>query len=983
MTNGDRIRSRDDLTNEKRFLIGGIRSLTEASCRLPERLRSPLQAAGISLAAFASAVLGSQSGLLPVGIPATWGVMAVDTVIVFLLYGVALCLAARGAFRQVLAMAGAVAVIAAANLVTGATGLPLAPGLLLATLGLPGMASPMSLNTALPALLSAGLLVLLCMSGSRRSRWALALGFTLVLIMAVVPYLGYLFGLESARRWLGAGDMAALTTVGLMAIAAIGLGTTAQVHRAFESKRPAVWMPLVMALGSILLCLLLYRALEADQARHLSQVVESEAASIRREIDVHIGHQMWGLAQMVGRLEREDIPVQAWWRRDAEAYIEDGRYPAMAWLDPQLQVRQVAENPQAGEPLDAEHWARVVRVNGLRTRIEETPWARQPLLLKSRKPYYYLFRAVAGPRGSIRGALMVAADPETSLAGVFRPFVERGIHIALRNGERLVYEASGAPWPEPVSEYAVRIPDVGPGWTLTVTPTQALIADYRDPLPETVLAVGIALGLFASALLWTRQLLRRSYADVQELNRSLEQKVAQRTSALEQAIREREKVTADFAHAASHDSLTGLPNRSLFGELLGLSIASLRREGGLISVMFLDLDNFKDVNDSLGHDAGDELLRQASERMRGVLRDADVLARQGGDEFLVLTGKLASSEAAARIAGKILGVLRRPFDLKGCEVHVFASIGISFLNGESAAGDDADPATLVKQADAAMYQAKNNGRNRYEFFSPALQTRVIERVELKNALSTALARGELEVRYQPRVDMMTRRVVGAEALASWEHPVRGAVPAQQFVALAEETGQIDELGRAVLRRIFDDFRRWELAGTELPVISFNVSKRQLRGSRLVHDLRAELAERSHLCHLLEMELAEPILGGQAEYRAVLQEIGCLGVRIAVDDFGTGASSFACFQQLPIDIVKIDRSLVGQLEEDAGAARVTQSIIDLARNFRLRVIAGGIETQAQYLRLREQGCDEGQGYLFGRPLPADEFITCWRQERMAS
>ncbi len=961
--------------------------MTEVTVRLPERLKPVLHVAGTSLVAFALAVVGGQTGVLPLGIPAAWGSVAVDTAAVFVLFGLALCMAASGGFRRVVAVALVVTVIAGANLAAGVTDLPLAPGTLaVALVGGPGLASPMSVNTAFSILLAAALLVLMCAPTSRGRRWMLALGFTVILIVAAVPYLGYLFGLETARRWFGSGsgDMAALTTLGLMAIAAIGLATTAQVQKAVDSTRPAAWVPLAMALGSVLLCLLLYRALEADQARHLSQVVESEAASIRREIDIHIGHQMWGLTQTVGRLEREGIPVRAWWQRDAKAYVEDSLYPAIAWLDPQLRVRQIARSSLESEAPGAERLARVVRSHQLREQIKETPWAQQPLLLMGPGPYYYLFRAVAGPGGSIQGALMVAADPETSLAGVFRPFVERGVHVALRDGGRSVYEASDTPRPEQVSAYAVKIEDVGPGWTLTVTPTRGLIADYRDPLPETVLAVGIALGLLASALLWTRQLLRRSYADVQELNRSLEQKVTQRTSALEQAIREREQATADFAYAASHDSLTGLPNRSLFHELLGHSIASLRREGGLISVMFLDLDNFKDVNDSLGHDAGDELLRQASERMRGVLRGADVLARQGGDEFLVLTGKLVSSEAAAGIASKILAVLRRPFDLRGFEVHVLASIGISFLTGEAAArGGDDDAATLVKQADAAMYQAKGNGRNRYEFFSPALQTRVVERVELKNALGAALARGQIEVRYQPRVDMMTRRVVGAEALGSWNHAARGVVPARQFVALAEETGQIDELGRAVLRRIFDDFRRWESAGVELPVISFNASTRQVRGGSLVHDLRAELAGSPHLGHVLELELAEPVPAEHADYRAALQEIGSLGVRIAVDDFGTGTSSFACFRQLPIDIVKIDRSLVGQMEEDTGAMRITQTIIDLARNFRLRVIAGGIETQAQYLRLREQGCDEGQGYLFGRPQPAEDFITCWRQERKAS
>jgi diguanylate cyclase (GGDEF)-like protein len=748
-------------------------------------------------------------------------------------------------------------------------------------------------------------------------------------------------------------------------------------------RRPVNWLPLAMALGIVLLCLFLYRALEAEQSLHLSQTVAGEASSIRREIDVHIGHQMWGLAQTVSRLERENIPLPVWWQRDAHAFIQDGRYPAIAWFDPRLRLRSMTGNPAEGEMPAPWQLAELVRQKALVARIDAPGPARQPLLLKGDGRYYYLFREIAGADGVTRAALLVAANPQASLAGVFRPFVERGLQVTLYDGNRIVHYASGSDWSQPVARYATSIDGIGPGWTMTVTPSRELIAAYSDPLPETVLVVGVTLGLFASALLWMRQLLRRSYAHVQELNRSLEQKVAERTADLERAVRERDRLTADFAYAASHDSLTGLPNRSLFGELLGVAIASLRREGGLICVMFLDLDNFKDVNDSLGHDAGDELLRQVSSRIRSTLRDADVLARQGGDEFLVLTGRLASRAAAAAIADKILGVLRQPFSLKGCEVHVFASIGVSFLGGDALAGDGSNAATVIKQADAAMYQAKHNGRNRYEFFSPALQSRVAERLELKNALSVALARNEIEVRYQPRVDMASRQVVAAEALVSWRHAIRGVVPARQFVTLAEETGQIEELGHLVLSRLFGDLRRWERAGIELPVISFNASRRQLRGGRLLEELHREFAACPRLAQLVEIELGEREFDGEDDCKAALTEIGRLGVRIVVDDFGTGTSSFACFRRLPVDIIKINRSLVAQLDEDADARRMTQSIIDLARNFRLRVIGGGIETHAQYLRLREQGCDEGQGFLFGRPLPADEFIACWRRERKVS
>ncbi len=736
-------------------------------------------------------------------------------------------------------------------------------------------------------------------------------------------------------------------------------------------------LPIAVALGSLVVGAILYLALEAGQSRNMRRITATDAESIGREIHVRIGHQMWRLEQIADRLERGNTPVDAWWAESAQGYLEDAQYLAIAWLGPHLQIQDTISAEPDNPAIDPGQVQEMLQHHGVQAWVREGAPAREPMLLSTDSRHYLMFRPVAGAEG-LAGALMVVAGLDESLQDVFRPFVDRGYVVRLLSDNRVVHRTPERA-PAAASEYTELIDDIGPDWTLAVTPTPALLETYRNPLPAVVLGVGFALGLFAAALLWTRRLLEHSYSQVRGLNASLERKVEQRTAALARAVREREQATAAFAHAASHDNLTGLANRNLFHELLEHALADVERSGDLLAVMFIDLDHFKDVNDSRGHQVGDELLKQVGQRILAVLRHADVLARQGGDEFLVLATHIASPEAAAGIATKMLEELRQPFDLEGFEANILASIGIAFFRGEAINGNPFENQAylLVKQADAAMYQAKASGRNRYEFYSAELQASVVEPLEQRNALAAALERDELTVHYQPRVELATQRVVGAEALAHCPRPGRSNGAMALFAALAEETGLSREFGKALLQRMCRDLRRWEGAGPDLPLISFNAASAQLRDRRLLDDLR-ECLEGGDLGRHLEVELPERSLTDDPEHRALLQAVSALGIRIAVDDFGASYASFAHIRNFPIDSIKIDESFTRELEHDPNVAMITRSIIELACKLDLTVIADGVETDWQMRWLRDHGCHQGQGALFGAPLPPGEFIDRWRR-----
>jgi diguanylate cyclase (GGDEF)-like protein/PAS domain S-box-containing protein len=432
-------------------------------------------------------------------------------------------------------------------------------------------------------------------------------------------------------------------------------------------------------------------------------------------------------------------------------------------------------------------------------------------------------------------------------------------------------------------------------------------------------------------------------------------------------ITERKALEERLAHQASHDPLTNLPNRTLLTDRLRQALARIRRRGLSLAVMFMDLDNFKVINDSLGHRMGDRLLVSATKRIRSVLRPEDTVARLGGDELVFLLED-TDLDGAIQVAERILEVLREPFTIRGRELFVTASLGITVSDGHGK-----NPPDLLRDADLAMYRAKHSGKARYVLFEETMNTRALERLELEHGLRRAVERNEFVVHYQPNVSLATGKIVFFEALARWEDPERGLLPPDEFVPLAEETGLIIPIGEAVLEEACHRAKDWqEQRPSDPPAVCVNLSARQFWEISLADTVERILHETDLDPHYLCLEITESTAMSDAPVTAAtLEVLQDLGVRAIIDDFGTGYSSLSYLERFPVDYVKIDRSFVGGLAEESGAAVLASGVISLAHALDLKVIAEGVETEEQLERLREMKCDLAQGHLFSEPLTAKE------------
>jgi diguanylate cyclase (GGDEF)-like protein len=420
-------------------------------------------------------------------------------------------------------------------------------------------------------------------------------------------------------------------------------------------------------------------------------------------------------------------------------------------------------------------------------------------------------------------------------------------------------------------------------------------------------------------------------------------------------------------HQAYHDALTGLPNRASFTEHLDEAVRRAKRAGWPLALLFLDLDLFKRVNDSLGHDAGDRLLRVAAERIRRAVREADMLFRMGGDEFTVLLEDLRGPEEAAMVAGRVLEGIAEPLQLQHHELAVTASIGIALYPRDDLVGE-----RLVKAADTAMYRAKELGRNRYAFFAREMNERVESQITLEAALRRALKNDEFVLHFQPRISAATGRAVGAEALLRWKHPEWGLVEPARFVPLLEETGMVVPVGAWVLAEACRQAKAWQAAGLASLRVSVNLSSRQFR-SEALFDAVTEALRLSNLApSMLELELTESLLIDNVDHAmAVMGKLKAIGTAISIDDFGTGYSSLAYLKRFPIDSLKIDRAFVRDIATSPKDAAIVKTISALARSLGIGLIAEGVEEPWQVAFLRAQHCTEMQGYLFSRALPAAE------------
>jgi len=426
-----------------------------------------------------------------------------------------------------------------------------------------------------------------------------------------------------------------------------------------------------------------------------------------------------------------------------------------------------------------------------------------------------------------------------------------------------------------------------------------------------------------------------------------------------------------MTHLAKHDVLTGQPNRMLLQERLAQAIAQAQRHHRQLALMYLDLDYFKYVNDSLGHAIGDQLLVSVAKRLQQSVRASDTVCRQGGDEFVILLTQIEHPQDAAQSAGKILAALAEPHQIGLHELHVGVSIGISIYPN-----DGLDVESMMKNADTAMYHAKSSGRNNHQFFRNEMNQYAKQRLSMEGGLRRAINAGEFILHYQPQIDLETGAMNGAEALIRWQQPEKGMLYPDCFVPIAEESGLIVPIGRWVLGEACRQIRAWLDAGLHAVPIAVNVSAVELRHPQFVDGVRAALSASNVPVHYLKMELTEGVLINDTEAsKCTLDKLRTMGVRLAIDDFGTGYSSLGYLKRFPIDTLKIDRSFIRDMATDPDAATIVNAVVGMGRNLKQRVVAEGVETTRQLSMLRTQRCDSGQGFKFSHPLDALEFARC--------
>ena len=421
-------------------------------------------------------------------------------------------------------------------------------------------------------------------------------------------------------------------------------------------------------------------------------------------------------------------------------------------------------------------------------------------------------------------------------------------------------------------------------------------------------------------------------------------------------------------HLAHHDVLTDLPNRILLQDRLGQAIELARRQGRKLAVMFMDLDRFKHINDSLGHTIGDQLLQSVAQRLVACVRHSDTVSRQGGDEFVLLLSYIEHSEDAVHSAQKILAAIALSHRIDQHDLHISASIGISIFPDD---GQDAE--TLIKSADTAMYSAKENGRNNYKFFEQNMNDFAVQRQSIEAGLRRALARQEFVLHYQPKINFHSGAIVGVEALIRWQHPELGLLPPAKFISIAEDCGLILPIGRWVLLEACRQTKAWQTAGLAPITVAVNTSALELHAKDFLENVRATLDDTGLAPRYLELELTESVLMRDAESTGVLlHALTDLGVKLAVDDFGTGYSSLSYLRRFPIDTLKIDQSFVNQITSNPDDAAIVSAVISMGKSLKQRVIAEGVETAEQYDFLLIQNCDEGQGFYFSKAVNAEAF-----------
>lgn len=685
--------------------------------------------------------------------------------------------------------------------------------------------------------------------------------------------------------------------------------------------------------------------------------LENQAHNMASNLEWAFTSHAEAIRRMAKRLTADPGTSESEWRADARNYLDDFRiYQALSWVDRDHIVRWV-------EPLSLN--ANTIGFNVAFNRQREI--ALEASKLSGNYDITDVMELRLGGKGIVIYApIGTGAANNGFIAGVFGMGTlarelfatrdEAAFRVVLSNNSEPVYTLDVVPSVNNVMSYTVPISLPTLDWQLTLQPTQAWIDKQRSPWPLWTFIGLLFIGLVTSIAIFLLQLMLKRNQDLLATRRELDEEIAQRKT-----------IQQDLVRLESTDVLTGLANRRFFMEDLAHALTLADRQSRQVALVMLDLDRFQMLNDSLGHQFGDELLAQVAKRLNRLSDERVSVAYSGGDEFMISQQYVENIDEVVHLLGTIKQCFVAPFNVQQ-EIHsITATLGVAVY---PQSGLDAD--TLLRNADIALYRAKDQGRNTYQFYTEGMQEREVMRLELEKELSQALANNEFVLHYQPQLNLNSGEITSVEALIRWQHPRRGLLAPGEFIPLAEESGRITEIGHWVVMAACRQLASWKNTRFEHLRIAVNLSGRELDNEHLVDHIRDALSAEGIPPERLEVELTEEIFIQNIEHnRDQLSRLHDLGVHLAIDDFGVGYSSLAYLRDFPVDLLKIDRSFITEVTERHDDAVITRAVINLAHNLGLRVVAEGVETQAQLDLLRGQGCNMAQGYLISRPVPAVE------------
>lgn len=736
------------------------------------------------------------------------------------------------------------------------------------------------------------------------------------------------------------------------------------------ARRWSPWLAGLLMLAGVAGTLFLYRGLQSAEDASLSRYVDNLASYIEADMLTDLAEQTNANQRMAARLAHHALADRAGWERDAELFLAHyDYYRALAVLGPDLKVLWIRSDglqtvvPGEAFPVDEQFLPALARA-----RTSGELIVTQPRSLSDGRPGISMITPIGSGDehvGYLASTMDIPAAINAMIPSLFRESLK--LHAIARG--RSVYPFPPEPEPDHWDAgFTVDLDNDEAGFLFEFAVSDEIRDQLSTPMPEVVLLSGLLLSLLLTAVVYLG------------LSASDQARVMSRANRrLEEEIGEREAAEHELAFLVKHDGLTGLPNRLGISERLADLIENHSDDESQLAVLFLDLDQFKDINDSLGHQLGDQLLCEVPRRLSGVLRDRDFVGRHGGDEFLIAVER-ADREKVEQLAASILRALDGGFAVEDHRLFISGSIGIAYYPESGRSVGD-----LIQNADTALFKAKNAGRNQFAVFTREMFAQAQYRLNLSRDIRHALEDEAFRVVYQPIVDIRDLSMMGVEALLRWERDDGHAVPPQEFIRIAEETGVIGRLGQFALDRALSDMARWKSLSDDLPWLAVNVSGAQIHESGFAEQLSVLLHRYRIEPERLHLEITEEVLiENLARNRRMLQRLDEIGMRIVVDDFGVGYSSLSYLKNFPISVVKIDRGFVRDIVTDPEDQAITRTICSLARDLGMQTVAEGVETDEQLALLASYRCRFAQGFLFSRPVGADEIADMisgnlpWRQ-----